>query len=102
MGEVGDRLVRRVPIVGEVRGVGLIAAVELVGDKATGAQFPAAAAVGAYFAERAHAHGLIVRALGDSVALCPPLVIEPQQIDEMLTRFTRALRDTEAYAAALR
>jgi 4-aminobutyrate--pyruvate transaminase len=89
------------PIVGEVRGVGLIAAVELVKDKATKAQFPAAAAVGAHFAERAHAHGLIVRPLGDAVALCPPLIIEPGEIDEMLARFTRALRDTESYAAQL-
>jgi len=89
------------PLVGEVRGVGLIAAVELVRDKATKAQFPAAAGVSAYLAEQAHAHGLVVRALGDSVALCPPLIIEPAQIDEMLARFERALRDTESYAARL-
>jgi 4-aminobutyrate--pyruvate transaminase len=95
----GLRRLAASPIVGEVRGVGLIAAVELVKDKATRAPFPAAAAVGAHFAEQAHAHGLIVRALGDSVALCPPLVIEPAQIDEMLARFERALRDTERYAA---
>jgi len=49
----------------------------------------------------AHAHGLFVRALGDSVALCPPLIIEPCQIDEMLARFAKALRDTESYAAQL-
>jgi 4-aminobutyrate--pyruvate transaminase len=97
----GLRALAASPIVGEVRGVGLIAAVELVKDKASKAQFPAAAAVGAHFAERAHAHGLIVRPLGDSVALCPPLVIEPGEIDEMLARFTQALRDTESYAAGL-
>jgi len=85
------------PIVGEVRGLGLIAAVELVKDKATKESFPATAAVAAYFAERAHAHGLVVRPLGEAVALCPPLVITAAEIDEMLARFTRALRDTEAY-----
>jgi 4-aminobutyrate--pyruvate transaminase len=85
------------PIVGEVRGVGLIAAVEMVKDKATKESFPAAAAVAGYFGERAHAHGLVVRPLGEAVALCPPLVITPAEIDEMLARFTRALRDTEAY-----
>jgi 4-aminobutyrate--pyruvate transaminase len=89
------------PIVGEVRGVGLIAAVELVRDKAARASFPAAAAVAAHFAERAHAHGLVVRALGDAVALCPPLIIEPAQIDELLARFAQALRDTEAYVEQL-
>jgi 4-aminobutyrate--pyruvate transaminase len=97
----GLRRLAASPIVGEVRGVGLIAAVELVKDKASRAQFPAAAAVGAHFAERAHAHGLIVRPLGDSVALCPPLVIEPGEIDEMLARFGKALHDTEGYAATL-
>jgi len=90
------------PIVGEVRGVGLIAAVELVKDKAAKEPFPPAAAIAGHFAERAHAHGLVLRALGDAVALCPPLVIEPAEIDEMLARFARALRDTEAYAERLR
>jgi 4-aminobutyrate--pyruvate transaminase len=85
------------PIVGEVRGIGLIAAVELVKDKATKESFPATAAVAAHFAERAHAHGLVVRPLGEAIALCPPLVITPAEIDEMLARFTRALRDTEGY-----
>ena len=45
----------------------------------------------------AHAHGLVVRPLGEAVALCPPLVITPAEIDDMLARFTRALRDTETY-----
>ncbi len=85
------------PIVGEVRGVGLIAAVELVKNKQTRESFPASAATAAYFAERAHAHGLVLRPLGEAVALCPPLIIEPAEIDEMLARFTRALRDTEAH-----
>ena len=85
------------PIVGEVRGVGLIAAVELVKDKTTKESFPASTAAALHFADRAHAHGLVVRPLGEAVALCPPLVITPEEIDEMLVRFTRALRDTESY-----
>jgi 4-aminobutyrate--pyruvate transaminase len=89
------------PIVGEVRGVGLIAAVELVRDKATRESFPAAAAIAGHFAERAQAHGLLVRPLGEAVALCPPLIIEPAEIDEILARFARALQDTEAYARSL-
>ncbi|MGB2815606.1 MAG: aminotransferase [Burkholderiaceae bacterium] len=85
------------PIVGEVRGVGLIAAVELVKDKATKESFPPAVGVAGYFAERAHAHGLVVRPLGEAVALCPPLVMTPAEMDEMLARFARALRDTEKH-----
>jgi 4-aminobutyrate---pyruvate transaminase len=94
----GLRALLASPIVGEARGIGLIGAIELVKDKDTREVFPAAAAIAPYFAERAHAHGLVVRPLGDAVALCPPLIIEPAEIDEMLARFTRALRDTESYA----
>ncbi|MGE5337614.1 MAG: aminotransferase [Gemmatimonadota bacterium] len=85
------------PIVGEVRGVGLIAAVELVKNKQTRESFAPAGGVAGYFAERAHLHGLVLRPLGEAVALCPPLTIEPHEIDEMLARFTRALRDTEIH-----
>ncbi len=93
----GLRALAASPIVGEVRGVGLIAAMELVKDRQTKESFPPAAAAAGYFAERAHAHGLVVRPLGEAVALCPPLSIEPHEIDEMLARFTRALRDTEVH-----
>jgi 4-aminobutyrate--pyruvate transaminase len=69
-----------------------------VKDKTTRESFPAAAAVAPFFAERAHVHGLVLRPLGEAVALCPPLIIEPAELDELLARFTCALRDTEAYA----
>jgi 4-aminobutyrate--pyruvate transaminase len=100
--QTGLRRLGESPIVGEVRGVGLIAAIELVSDKSAKTPFPPSAALATYLAERAHAHGLVVRPLGDAVALCPPLIIEPAQIDEMLARFERALRETETYAATLR
>ena len=84
------------PLVGEVRGVGLIAAAELVRDKASKAPFDPKQAIGPLFAGRAQEHGLIVRAMGDSIALCPPLIISGEQIDEMLRRFGQALDDTAA------
>jgi 4-aminobutyrate---pyruvate transaminase len=84
------------PLVGEVRGVGLIAAAELVRDKASKAPFDPKQAVGPLFAARAQEHGLIVRAMGDSIALCPPLIISGDEIDEMLRRFGQALDDTAA------
>ena len=84
------------PLVGEVRGVGLIAAAELVRDKASKAPFDPKQGVGALFAARAQEHGLILRAMGDSVALCPPLIISGDETDEMLRRFGQALDDTAA------
>jgi 4-aminobutyrate--pyruvate transaminase len=83
-------------LVGEVRGVGLLAGVELVKDKASKASFDAKVGAGAMLAARAQEHGLIVRAMADTVALCPPLIITAEEIDEMLRRFGKALDDTDA------
>ncbi len=85
------------PLVGETRGKGLIGGCELVADKKTRAAFPAARGVGAYCQERAREHGLIVRALGDTVAFCPPLIVTETDIDEILERFSRALGETLAW-----
>lgn len=86
------------PLVGEVRGVGLIAAVELVADKASRAPFHPAGALGRYFYEQAHTHGLVIRNIGDSIALCPPLIIEEAQIAELLRRFEATLCDAAIWA----
>lgn len=84
------------PLVGEARGVGLMAGVELVADKAGKRPFDPALKVGAYLASRAREHGLIVRALGDTVVCAPPLIVAEDEIDELGARFHRALADTEA------
>jgi 4-aminobutyrate--pyruvate transaminase len=86
------------PLVGEVRGIGLMGAVELVADKTTKASFDPAEAVGPFLIKRAHQHGVILRALGDSIAFCPPLIINEAEIDLMFERFALALDDTLAMA----
>jgi len=83
-------------LVGEVRGKGLVAGVELVQDKASGGAFDPALAVGPWCVKRAEEHGLIVRAIGDTVSFCPPMIITEDEIAEMLARFRRALDDTLA------
>ncbi len=85
------------PLVGNARGKGLIGAVELMADKEEKRAFDPALQVGAHCMDRALEHGLIVRSLGDIVALCPPLVITDAQVDELLTKLARALDDTLAY-----
>ena len=77
--------------VGEVRGVGLIGAIELYADPAGRTPFDPAQKAGARLAELALAQGLIVRAMGDSIAFCPPLIITAEQIDDMFARFGRAM-----------
>ncbi|WP_029003855.1 aspartate aminotransferase family protein [Azorhizobium doebereinerae] len=88
------------PLVGEVRGMGLIAAVELVADKATKAKFDPPGKVGLRFYDQAHKHGLIIRGIGDSIAFCPPMIITQEQIDEMLRRFSATLDDVTAWVQA--
>jgi 4-aminobutyrate--pyruvate transaminase len=86
------------PLVGEVRGVGMIGAVELVADKQTKAPFDPVGKVGGYLFERAQDHGLILRNLGDTVAFCPPLIIDKPQVEQLIERFGKALDETTAWA----
>jgi len=80
------------PLVGEARGVGLIGGLELVSDQATKKQF--APGVAPKVVQSALDHGLIVRALaGDVIALCPPLVITPNEVNEVFDKLEAALDD---------
>ena len=81
------------PLVGEVRGKGLIAALELVSNKTTGATI-AGGKGGALAVKACQDAGLILRAVaGNALAFCPPLIITKAQVDEMLKR-TKAGVDT--------
>jgi 4-aminobutyrate--pyruvate transaminase len=81
-------------LVGETTGIGMLAVAELVADKATKQSFDPARKVGPYLIDRALEHGLIVRAMGDRIGFSPPLVMQPDQITDMFTRFAKALDDT--------
>lgn len=88
------------PLVGEARGTGLIGALELVADKATKRPFDPVGRVGAIAAEEGHAAGLIFRAIGDQLALCPPLIVTEADIAEIFERLALALDRTQARLAA--
>ena len=84
------------PLVGEIRGLGLVAGVELVADKMTKAPFDPSQGAGNILTAETNKHGLILRQIGDAQAFAPPLVIGEGDIDEMLDRFGKALDDTVA------
>lgn len=87
------------PLVGEVRGKGLIAAVELISCKRTRTEF-ADGRVGAFAQRACQDHGLLLRAVaGNSIAFCPPLIITKSQIDEMIEKFDHALASTLEFAS---
>jgi 4-aminobutyrate--pyruvate transaminase len=79
------------PLVGEVRGVGLLTGIEMVADKATRAAFDPAVKLGAMVDRHARAQGLITRFIGDRIAFSPPLIITEGEVDEMAARLRRAL-----------
>ena len=88
------------PLVGDARCKGLIGALELVADKETKRSFAPGHAVAARAMAAAQERGLIVRALprpGDTLGLCPPLIIDAEQVAEMFALLERALNDTEEW-----
>ncbi len=83
------------PLVGEARGVGLLAGVELVRDKATKEQFDPALKVNAQVVAKCQAHGLIVRPIpGDTIGICPPMIITTSEIDLLFDRLEAGLNDS--------
>jgi 4-aminobutyrate--pyruvate transaminase len=93
-----DRLGQH-PLVGEARGLGLVGGIELVADKHTKRAFDPQFAVAARCVAAAQAEGLIVRALtGDTISLCPPLIITPQELELLFERLCRGLDRTLAWA----
>jgi 4-aminobutyrate--pyruvate transaminase len=99
--EVGAHLRARLetlldsPLVGEVRGVGLIAAMELVNDKAT-KSVKTVGQLGGMMNAAMQRNGLISRNMGDAVAFCPPLITTKAQADEIFEITARSLREIEA------
>ena len=79
------------PLVGEAQTCGLMGALQLVRNKATGATFDGALEVGMVCRGHCFGNGLIMRAVGDRMIIAPPLVITRAQIDEMVTLIRRCL-----------
>ena len=73
------------PLVGEARGVGMVAAIELVKNKDTRERYQGLE-VGMRCREHCFQNGLVMRAVGDTMIIAPPLVISPEQIDELIEK----------------
>jgi len=96
-GHFQERLaeLRESPIVGDVRGHGLIAGVQLAADPQTRRFFDPEGSAGKILERQCEEHGLILRALGDVLAVSPPLIISKAEIDELADRLGAAVRATE-------
>ena len=80
------------PLVGEVRGVGMMAGVELVADKAKKIPFDPSAKIGPRITQLLLEEGVIHRAILNAYAYAPPLVMTESDVDEMIERDERAVR----------
>jgi len=105
--EVGAYMQKRLrelaghPLVGEVRGVGLIAAVELVLDKTRKVAATTPGALGGAASRLLLERGIISRNMADALAFCPPLIVTKAQIDEIVDALAAMLEDLKAEAAKL-
>jgi 4-aminobutyrate--pyruvate transaminase len=87
------------PLVGEARGMGMVGALELAADKRTKKPLDPKRGVGTQVVAHAQAEGLIVRFIaGDVITVCPPMIIQPAEIDELFDKLTRALDKTLDWA----
>lgn len=89
----GLETLRRHPIVGDVRGVGLLARVELVADPATRKPFDPAGVVGGQVQRRAQELGVIFRNVNDVLTFSPPLILTPAQADLIVEVLDQAIGD---------
>ncbi|MEF9897025.1 MAG: aspartate aminotransferase family protein [Pseudomonas sp.] len=78
------------PLVGEVRGLGMLGAIELVKDKASRTRYEGQGA-GMICRQHCFDNGLIMRAVGDTMIIAPPLVISREEIDELVEKARKCL-----------
>lgn len=82
------------PIVGETRGLGMVAGLELVKDKVTKERIVPNTKAGGVCRDYSMANGLIMRPCGDTMIISPPLVITRDEVDELIEKAKKALDDT--------
>src|SRR3546814_3408809 len=79
------------PLFGEVRGIGLLGAVELVADKASRARFKPEGRAGTICRDHCVKLNVVSRAVRDTMVVSPPLIISRQEIDELVDRLSKAI-----------
>jgi putrescine aminotransferase len=82
------------PLVGEVRGIGLLAAIELVPEKPKRSFFARDMDVGTHCRNHCFENGLVMRAIRDTMVLSPPLIVTEKEVDEMIAKAKEAIDQT--------
>jgi 4-aminobutyrate--pyruvate transaminase len=90
------------PIIGEIRGTGLVLGTEFVDNKSPNDPFPAEWGIGAYFGAQCEKVGMLIRVAGDNLMMAPPLTISSEEIDELIIKYGKALKATEERVSQLK
>ncbi|XP_075518674.1 gamma aminobutyrate transaminase 1, mitochondrial-like [Primulina tabacum] len=90
------------PIIGEIRGTGLILGTEFTDNKSPNDAFPPEWGVAAYFGAQCQENGMLVRVSGDSIMMSPPFIVTPQEVDELIRIYGIALKKTEERVAVFK
>lgn len=83
------------PIVGEVRGIGLVMGVEFTRNKSPTDLFPTSWATGTYFGSQCAEQGMLVRISGDTIMMSPPLISTKEEIHQLISIFKESVKRTE-------
>ncbi|PWZ46329.1 Gamma-aminobutyrate transaminase 1, mitochondrial [Zea mays] len=98
----GIRALADSPIIGEIRGLGMIMGTEFTNNKSPTDLFPAEWGVGAIFGEECQKRGMLVRVAGDAIMMSPTLIMTPGEVDELVSIYGEALRATEERVSDLK
>lgn len=90
------------PIVGEIRGTGLLMGTEFTNNKSPNDPFPPLWGVGAIFGAECEKRGMLVRIAGDTSMMSPPFIISPKEVEELIKIYGEALKSTEEKVAILK
>ena len=86
------------PMVGNTRAKGLVGAIEMSADKKNRTPFDPKVTMGLRCVMALQEHGVILRAIGDSIALCPPMTISEDELNELFDKLELALNETMDWA----
>jgi 4-aminobutyrate---pyruvate transaminase len=92
-----DALAKKFPIIGDVRGAGLMLGIEIVADRESRTPFDPALQAGLTFDQIAYENGLIGRCMGDTLGFSPPLIVTEGDVDDIAERTEKSLNQLQSY-----
>ena len=90
-----EQLMDEHPIIGDVRGIGLLVGIEIVADRESKITFPAELKIGKRLTQKFRKNGLILKAGPSTIGMGPPLCTTPSDVDDIVAAMDRAIGELE-------